>query len=64
MDLQAKTCFIGGKAAAGYYVAKRIIALATAVGRVINNDPDTKDFLKLIFIPNYKVCCCGVPSRY
>jgi len=54
-NMVAKTCFIGGKAAAGYYVAKRIIALATAVGRVINNDPDTKDFLKLIFIPNYKV---------
>eukprot|EP00284_Hemiselmis_tepida_P013683 CAMPEP_0174937548 /NCGR_PEP_ID=MMETSP1355-20121228/60771_1 /TAXON_ID=464990 /ORGANISM="Hemiselmis tepida, Strain CCMP443" /LENGTH=842 /DNA_ID=CAMNT_0016184403 /DNA_START=3 /DNA_END=2531 /DNA_ORIENTATION=- len=50
-----RTCFIGGKAAAGYFVAKKIIALANAVGSVINNDPDTKDFLKLIFIPNYKV---------
>lgn len=50
-----KTCFIGGKAAAGYFVAKKIIALANAVGRVINADPDTKDYLKLVFIPNYKV---------
>merc|ERR1719253_215460 len=50
-----RTCFIGGKAAAGYFVAKKIIALANAVGSVINQDPDTKDYLKLIFIPNYKV---------
>merc|ERR1712216_825286 len=50
-----RTVFIGGKAAAGYYVAKKIISLANAVGRTINNDPDTKDFLKLIYIPNYKV---------
>lgn len=50
-----RTVFIGGKAAAGYYVAKKIIALANSVGRVINADPDTKDYLKLIFIPNYKV---------
>jgi len=50
-----RTVFIGGKAAAGYYVAKKIISLANAVGRTINNDPDTKDFLKLVYIPNYKV---------
>jgi len=50
-----RTVFIGGKAAAGYYVAKKIISLANAVGRTINNDPDTKDYLKLVYIPNYKV---------
>jgi starch phosphorylase len=50
-----RTVFIGGKAASGYYVAKRIIALANAVGRTINVDSDTKDYLKLVFIPNYKV---------
>jgi len=50
-----RTVFIGGKAAAGYFVAKKVIALANSVGRVINNDPDTKDYLKLVFIPNYKV---------
>ena len=50
-----RTIFIGGKAAAGYYVAKKIISLANAVGRTLNNDPDTKDYLKLVYIPNYKV---------
>jgi len=50
-----RTCFIGGKAAAGYFVAKRIIALAVAVSNVINADPDTSKYLKLVFIPNYKV---------
>lgn len=43
------------QAAAGYFVAKKIIALANAVGRVINSDPDTAEYLKLVFIPNYKV---------
>lgn len=50
-----RTVFMGGKAAAGYYVAKKIISLANAVGRTINSDPDTKDFLKFVYIPNYKV---------
>ena len=54
-NVQARTCFIGGKAAAGYFIAKKIIALAIAVGRVINSDPDTSQYLKLVFIPNYKV---------
>jgi len=54
-NMVKRTVFIGGKAAAGYYVAKKIISLANAVGRTINNDPDTKDFLKLVYIPNYKV---------
>jgi len=53
--MQAKTCFVGGKAAAGYFVAKRIIALCVAVSNVINADPDTNKYLKLVFIPNYKV---------
>jgi len=54
-NMVKRTVFIGGKAAAGYYVAMKIISLANAVGRTINNDPDTKDFLKLVYIPNYKV---------
>jgi len=54
-NVQPRTCFIGGKAAAGYFIAKKIIALANAVGRVINSDPETSQYLKLVFIPNYKV---------
>ncbi|MEQ1527193.1 MAG: glycogen/starch/alpha-glucan phosphorylase, partial [Gallionella sp.] len=46
---------IGGKAAPGYMMAKRIIKLVNAVGQVINNDPMTEGLLKLAFLPNYRV---------
>ncbi|MCK9462091.1 MAG: glycogen/starch/alpha-glucan phosphorylase, partial [Proteobacteria bacterium] len=50
-----RTILIGGKAAPGYDMAKRIIHLANAAGNLINRDPDTSERLKLIFVPNYTV---------
>lgn len=51
---------IGGKAAPGYHVAKLIIKLINDVARVVNAEPKTKDWLRLIFLPNYRVSAMEV----
>jgi starch phosphorylase len=50
-----RTYVFAGKAAPGYVMAKRIIKLIHNVGRVINNDPRAKEWIKVVFIPDYRV---------
>ncbi len=46
---------LAGKAAPSYTMAKQIIKLANNVGRLINGDKRTRDYLKIVFLPNYNV---------
>ena len=50
-----RTCIIGGKAAPGYAVAKKIIKLVSVVANTVNNDPAVGDLLKVAFVPDYNV---------
>lgn len=44
-----------GKAAPGYFMAKRILRLINSVGAVINSDPVVNHKLRIAFMPNYRV---------
>lgn len=45
----------GAKAAPSYTYAKKIIELILAVSETIENDPEVKDYIKVVFIENYDV---------
>ena len=51
-----KTTFIfGAKAASSYYFAKKVIKLINCVAEKIENDPIASRYIKVVFIPNYRV---------
>ncbi|MDZ4183227.1 MAG: glycogen/starch/alpha-glucan phosphorylase [Candidatus Cloacimonadaceae bacterium] len=50
-----RTVIFAGKAAPGYFLAKRLIKLINNIGEIVNKDPDVADRLKIVFLPNYTV---------
>ena len=58
-DFVPRTVIFAGKAAPGYFLAKKIIKLINNIGEIINKDVDVKDRLKVVFLPNYSVSLAG-----
>ena len=55
LDINPRTFIFGAKAAPSYYMAKQIIKLICCLGDQINNDPDIKGKIKVVFLENYRV---------
>lgn len=53
--MQPRCVLIGGKAAPGYVMAKLIVKLINDVAQVINRDERLKPWLRVAFVPNYRV---------
>ena len=54
-DFHKTTFIIGGKAAASFVEAKRIIELIKDIQDMVNNDPDVNDKMQVVFLTNFNV---------
>ena len=55
LDLPPRAFVFGGKAAPGYFMAKRIIRFITALAETVNADPEVNSRLRVAFVPNFNV---------
>lgn len=55
-----QTYIFAAKASAGYFMAKETIRLICAVSDMIERDPSVRDFLKVVFIADYKVSAAEI----
>ena len=55
MEFQPRTYIFASKAAPGYFMAKKIIELIDSLSKVVNNDPDIKGRIKVVFMEDYNV---------
>ena len=55
LDIKPRTFIFAAKAASAYYMAKQIIRLICMIGKMVNNDPDIKGKIKVVFLENYSV---------
>jgi len=55
LNILPRTFIFAGKAAPGYYIAKLVIKLINSVAKVVNNDPDVCDRIKVVFLEGFSV---------
>ncbi len=53
--IQSRTVIFAGKAAPGYWMAKLIIKLIHSIAEVVNADPRSRDWLRVVYLPDYRV---------
>lgn len=53
--MHPQTFVFAAKAAPAYVFAKKVIKLINKMSSIINNDPDVKGMIKVVFIPNHSV---------
>lgn len=54
-DFTPTTFIFGAKSAPGYRRAKAIIKFIGEIGKLVEQDDDTKDLIKVVFVQNYNV---------
>ena len=54
-DFEPHTYIFAAKAAPGYFMAKKIICFICALADLVNNDPDMRGRMKVIFVEDYNV---------
>ena len=52
-DMPATAFIFGAKAAPGYLMAKNIIKYINEIAKIINNDPDVNQRMRVVFVRNY-----------
>ncbi len=55
LDIVPRTFIVAGKAAPSYYYAKNIIKLLSELTKLIENDPQVKSKIRLVFLENYGI---------
>lgn len=59
-EYRPMTFIFGGKAAPGYYMAKSIIKLICKLGKELENDPDVKGRLRVVYVEDYNVSAAEI----